>query len=208
VLSTSDVAAELGFHAVGVEVNGAARSIASSRGRAVYANLADIPRGKFDLITSWESLEHMSDVDAIMDFAKKRLTRHGRLAFTVPNLNSPIIRSMRADSMYINGGAGFAGHVNLFSSQSITTLLNRFGFDTEKVSGQYSMNLNEVAAYHSGKWRGARDYLTGTSPQVELTSSLVNLLSAVGPAVAAWEASCAMAPILYVVAGRQSSSFT
>jgi 2-polyprenyl-3-methyl-5-hydroxy-6-metoxy-1,4-benzoquinol methylase len=187
-------------------VNARAREAAAAKGRRVVARLADLPEQSFDVITAWESLEHIAETDAVMAFVSERLAPDGVFALTVPNLNSPSIRSLRGDSMHIHGGTAFAGHINLFTHRSLAVLFGRFGLEIVSATGQYSMNLYELIGYHLGKWRGARDYLTKKKIEVELPEDIVQLISAIGPVVASWEESHAMAPILRVTARRKRTA--
>ncbi|MEQ1929467.1 MAG: class I SAM-dependent methyltransferase [Parvularculaceae bacterium] len=198
-----DAAAALGFEACGVEISVAARMAAAEKGRRVFATLSEAPDKKFDIISLWESLEHMETPDEIGAFAAQALAPNGLLAITVPNLNSPVVRGMRADSLHINGGSGFAGHMNLFSLSALTTFLSRHGFEVVRARGQYSMNVFEVVGYHLGLWRGARDYLESTRHTVALPARVYGLLNVIGPSVADWEREFAMGPILRVIARRK-----
>lgn len=200
-----DVAAEHGFEAIGVEVSEAARAVANAKERCVYATTEELPERTFDVITLWESLEHIDAIEDVLSFVAERLSPDGLFAVTVPNLDSPILRTLRADSFHINGGAGFAGHINLFDKRTLALLLERFGFEVVEAKGQYSMNLVELVGYHTGAWRGARDYLERDHVEIALPSPAVEVLNAMGPVVARWEADYAMAPILKVIARRRPS---
>lgn len=201
-----DAAAAFKFDAIGVEINANARAAAAAKGRRVVAKLSDAPEQSFDVITLWESLEHIDTTDEVMAFVGERLAKDGVLAITVPNLNSPSIRGLGADSMHVHGGTAFAGHINLFTQRSLATLLGRHGLEIVTAVGQYSMNLYELVGYHIGKWNGARDYLAKKKIEVELPEDVVQMISAVGPVVARWEERHAMAPILRVIAGRKRTA--
>jgi len=188
-----------GFEAYGFEVNAEALAAAAARGRRVLRSTENLPEGSFSAVTLWESLEHMSDPDATLALARRMLTRDGVLAFSVPNLNSPIIRSMRGDSMQVHGGPAWPGHINVFTPSSVEILLQRAGFEVIDMSGQYAMNLFEFVAYHLGAWRGARDYLD-REPVFDLPEGACVVLDGVASAIAQWEELCAMGPILRVTA--------
>jgi SAM-dependent methyltransferase len=201
-----DAALREGFEPYGIEVNAQALAAAAERGRRVFPDADNLPREAFDLVTLFESLEHINDVQAVLSLASAALTPEGALAITVPNLNSPIIRSMRADSMQIHGGPAWPGHINLFNPARLAALLAAFDLVVVETVGQYSMNLHELAAYHLGAWRGARDYMAKDEPAFELDGELCDLIAELSPAIAAWEAQCAMAPIVRVIARRKGSS--
>jgi 2-polyprenyl-3-methyl-5-hydroxy-6-metoxy-1,4-benzoquinol methylase len=199
-----DSASKFGFVSTGVEINSAAREIAWRRGRKVFATFSELGTEKFDVISLFESLEHMDNPDEIGEFAARALAPEGLLVITVPNLNSPAIRGMRSDSLHINGGSGFAGHMNLFSATALQRFLGRHGFKAVMTRGQFSVNLFEVVGYHLGLWRGARDYLDNAKSSVVLPAKLHDFLNVIGPAVADWERENAMGPILHVIARRNS----
>lgn len=195
-------AADAGFEATGVEVNEEALAAAARMGRRVERNTNGLDTGSFDCVTFWESLEHMDDVDLALAEAAKMLAPSGVLAITVPNLNSPIIRSMRGDSMQIHGGPAWPGHINLFTADTLARPLKRAGFEVTDVVGQYTMNLYEFVGYHLGVWRGARDYIAKDEPSFTLSAPVCDLIDTLTPVVAAWETHCAMGPILRVFARR------
>lgn len=199
------VAQELGFRAAGVEVNAAAVEIARGRGLDVdFPSRGDDGR-RHDVITFWESLEHLHDPLAALNEAANRLAPNGVIAITAPNLDSPSIRGMRGDSLQIHGGPAWPGHINLFTAKTITRLLARAGFDVIDVAGQYSMSLPEVIGYNIGEWSGARDYLMEDDPAVELPALAALMAAELSPLVAAWEEQFAFGPILRVLAVRSGA---
>ncbi|MEE2691458.1 MAG: class I SAM-dependent methyltransferase [Pseudomonadota bacterium] len=201
-----DSARARGIEAFGVEVNENAVAVARRAGRAVSFPQELPPERTFDLITLWETLEHIDTPLDTLRWAAARLAPGGVLAITVPNLNSPAIRSMRADSMQIHGGPAWPGHINLYTQQTLALLLARAGFQAADVCGQYSMNLHELAAYHLGRWSGARDYARADAPQVVLPAAAAELARAMATVATAWEEAAAFAPILRVFAVRKGEA--
>jgi len=196
------VARELGIDAYGLEVNARAIAAARAAGRAVFEPGAPLPRPAFDVVTLWETIEHLDDPLATLQHAKTLLAPHGLLAITAPNLDSPAIRSMRGDSMQIHGGPAWPGHMNLFTPKTLTTLLGRAGFRAIDVRGQYSANVYELAAYQFGTWTGAHAYLDGADDQVVLSQASKTWLDALAPAFSYAEEAFAFAPIMRVLAVR------
>jgi len=84
-----------GFEAIGVEINQAALATAARLKRPVFALDAELPIERFDVVTLWETLEHLADPLSALQEAAGRVRPGGVLAITVPNLDSPSIRSMR-----------------------------------------------------------------------------------------------------------------
>lgn len=200
------VAAETGFSAEGIEVNRHAVALARKLGRRVHFPGEATDAAAFDAVTLWETLEHIADPFSALQDARARLASDGLLALTVPNLNAPDIRSMRGDSLQIHGGPAWPGHINLWTPETISALLRRAGFEPVHMSGQFSTNLEELAAYHLGQWSGARDYLRVDAPEFELPAALRDLAAAAGPAFVAWQEGFAFAPILFVIARRSDGT--
>lgn len=202
VANSLAVAAELGMHTRGLEVNEHAVRIARELGREVgFPN--ELPASeKFDAVTLWESLEHIADPMPVLATAREMLVDDGILAITVPNLNSPCIRSLRGDSLQIHGGPAWPGHINLFTPDTLERLLHRAGFRVFHTCGQYSMNLEEVLGYHFGRWSGARDYLAAEQVGFELPGMTRQICEKLSSVIATWENAHAFAPIMRVFAVR------
>lgn len=199
------VARELGFEVAGIEVNAAAVDIARRRSLNVDFPDSGGDDRLYDVVTFWESLEHLHHPLAALEDAAARLAPDGIVAITVPNLNSPSIRGMRGDSLQIHGGPAWPGHINLFTEKTIARLLARAGFDVIDITGQYSMNLPEVIGYNIGAWSGARGYRAKDDPTVELPALAAQIAAAWSPLAAAWEEAFALGPILRVIAGRRGA---
>lgn len=202
VANSLATAADLGFSAEGIEVNTHAVTLARKLGRQVHFPGMLTSGTTFDSVTMWETLEHIADPLAALQEAHARLKADGLLALTVPNLNAPDIRSMRGDSLQIHGGPAWPGHINLWTPETLSTLLRKAGFEPVHLSGQFSTNLEELTGYHLGQWSGARDYLRLDRPEFVLPATAHDLVAAIGPAAVAWQEGFAFAPILFVLARR------
>jgi SAM-dependent methyltransferase len=200
------VATEHGFEAEGIEVNRHAVTLARKLGRQVTFPEEPTRAKAFDAVTMWETLEHISAPLTALQEARERLKLDGLLALSVPNLNAPDIRWMRGDSLQIHGGPAWPGHINLWTPKTLALLLRRAGFEPMYMAGQFSTNLEELAAYSLGEWSGARDYLRIDSPEFELPFAASNLAQSLGPAVISWQEGFAFAPILFVLARRSDGS--
>ena len=72
----------------GVEPDEAARNIANKiTGNKVKASIDEIVK-KFDVITLWHVLEHVKDLDSLIEQIKKQLNKKGILVIAVPNFKS------------------------------------------------------------------------------------------------------------------------
>lgn len=200
------VAKELGIDACGLEVNIRAIAAAQAAGRSVFVPGSRLPRPMFDVVTMWETIEHLEDPLSTLRSAKTLIAPQGMLAITAPNLDSPVIRGMRSDSMQIHGGPAWPGHINLFTPGSLTTLLKRAGLRVVDVRGQFTANIYELAAYHLGSWLGARSYLSGADDAVEMPAAVKAWLDAIAPGLAYAEEAFSFAPIIRVIAVREEDS--
>ncbi len=196
-------AAARGVIAQGVEVDDAAVAIARANGLPVaYASEMDTVPGPYDLVSFWETLEHIaSPFETLRQFAS-RLADDGLVAITVPNRNAPSIRAMREASAFVHGGYNTPGHVNLFHPNALELLLARAGLTMIDVDGQYGGNPVELAAFFLGETGGAFDFLQDAHEQ-SIPKSLADALTAMLPAFAVFERMALLSPILVVLACRQ-----
>ncbi|UUQ63727.1 methyltransferase domain-containing protein [Pseudomonas fuscovaginae UPB0736] len=202
-LGNSLVAArEHGFDGLGVESSRECLKICREAGLQVLHD-EQRPTGGFDLISFWESLEHMVDPAQMLLSCHPLLADNGVLAFTIPNLDSPLLRAQRGDCSVVHGGYDTPGHINLFGPGQVRHLLERCGFELLHMDGQYGMSLPELTAYMLGRHRGAADLLVGRGESHSLPATVRTLLNAIGPAVSLLERFSLTAPILFVVACRQ-----
>jgi SAM-dependent methyltransferase len=202
-LGNSLIAArEHGFDGLGVESSRECLKICQDAGLQVLHD-TQMPTGVFDLISFWESLEHMVDPAQMLLSCHPLLADNGVLAFTIPNLDSPLLRAQRGDCSVVHGGYDTPGHINLFGAAQVRHLLERCGFELLHMDGQYGMSLPELASYMLGRHRGAADLLVGRGESQQLPVTARALLNSIGPAVSLLERFSLTAPILFVVACRK-----
>ncbi len=72
----------------GVEPNKIAREIANKLTNGKVSVSIDKVSGKYDAITLWHVLEHVKEVDELIDKLKQRLSQNGILVIAVPNFKS------------------------------------------------------------------------------------------------------------------------
>ncbi|HFX18026.1 MAG TPA: class I SAM-dependent methyltransferase [Flavobacteriales bacterium] len=105
----------------GVEPNGPARRLSNSlTANKVKSNINEIS-DTFDIITLWHVLEHVQDIDTLIDNLKKRLNPGGKILIAVPNFKS-------YDAMhYQNYWAAYdvPRHLWQFSPTSIKALFSK-----------------------------------------------------------------------------------
>lgn len=124
-----ELAEERGFDAVGVDLSPDSVELANerlTRGRAYQGDIADIPeiaRGGFDVITLWSVLAHLPR--PLDDFARFRrlLAPGGVLLLLTVNANSLLLKA---------SGSGWNGftknHLMFYSAETLPVLLGRTGF--------------------------------------------------------------------------------
>jgi len=119
--------AQKGFNVQGVEINEGARAKAANFGR-VYASIEEV-KGPVDVITMWHVLEHVYDLDQLLEAFKLKMSEKATLIVAVPNPES-------YDAEYY--GAAWAAwdtpiHVHHFTKNSMKTAVERKGFKLQKV---------------------------------------------------------------------------
>ena len=192
-----------GLEAVGVESSRACIRTGRGNGLDIRDISSGLPSGPFHLVTFWESLEHMADPASALSACESVLDRHGIIAFTVPNQNSPLIRAQRGDCSVINGGSDTPGHINLFNPSNIQRLVDRSGFALLGLDGQYGLSLPELLSYMVGTTRGALDMLSGKPIDSRISELATSLTRWIGPAVSVLERITLTAPILFGFACRK-----
>jgi 2-polyprenyl-3-methyl-5-hydroxy-6-metoxy-1,4-benzoquinol methylase len=202
---------ERGLAVQGVEVDDAAVAIARRAGLPVArpSDVNTMPRGPYQLLTFWETLEHIANpLEAIQRFTPF-LADDGLVAITVPNLNAPATRIQRQACVWVHGGYNTPGHVNLFHVHALERLLERAGLTLLDAEGQFSSQPLEVLAYLGGESRGAFDILDPSLTKGSTPGYLGGLLNDLWPGVELLEQTALWSPILRVVACRsgQESRF-
>jgi hypothetical protein len=194
-----------GLMVQGVEVDDAAVAIARSAGLPVArpSDVDTMPSGPYQLLTFWETLEHIAaPLDAIQRFTPF-LADDGLVAITVPNLNAPATRIQRQACVWVHGGYNTPGHVNLFHAPALQRLLERAGLTLLDAEGQFSSQPLELLAYLSGESRGAFDNLDPSLKKGSTPGYLGGLLNDLWPGVELLEGTALWSPILRVVACRR-----
>ena len=81
-------AKEKSWKVTGVEPNQNAVALAQEKGIALYPELKDLINQKFDVITLWHVLEHISNLEEVVKELSELLKPGGILVIAVPNYNS------------------------------------------------------------------------------------------------------------------------
>jgi 2-polyprenyl-3-methyl-5-hydroxy-6-metoxy-1,4-benzoquinol methylase len=121
------LAAEHGWQPFGIEMNPPAAKRARERGinlfEGEFERLDDLPWGTFDVVTSWDSIEHTADPKEFADRLCRLLKPDGTLVLTTLNYPSLVWAVFR-----LNWSMVAEGHFTYWSRQSIARLFADRGF--------------------------------------------------------------------------------
>ena len=76
------------WEVVGIEPNSKARDIGRTKNLVILNSIDELREQKFDVITMWHVLEHVTDLDETINKIKNMLTENGTLIIAVPNYKS------------------------------------------------------------------------------------------------------------------------
>jgi SAM-dependent methyltransferase len=124
--------AQTSFDATGIDVN--APAIEAARALGLKAEFADFPTYTPavppDVVCFWDTIEHLLDPAAYVARAHEVLGDNGFLFLTTGDIGSLVARMRGARWRMIHPPS----HVNYFSRQTITRLLNDAGFDVHSIT--------------------------------------------------------------------------
>jgi SAM-dependent methyltransferase len=192
-----DIAGGLGLQSVGVEPDPVSRGLAQGAGHRVVESLSGLGAGQFDLVTLWETLEHVCDPVRLLRDAGSRLASGGLLALSVPNGRASGLRIARERCSYAYGGFDSPGHINFFDLDSMRALFKSAGLCLIDSRQEFSTNLLEVVDAVIGGSRAGSGM-----PGSGLQENLARWVESLGPEVALFEAMCGTLPMLHCVACR------
>lgn len=133
----AELAEEMGWEAFAIEFSEfGANSCASLlglgkvfRGQVQDANFAANPEGRFSAITMFDFIEHVREPQAVLRWAKERLSSEGVLLMTTPQAGSASWRVMGQQWFHYTSRE----HLWFFSAESIRMLLEQAGFRSVEV---------------------------------------------------------------------------
>jgi 2-polyprenyl-3-methyl-5-hydroxy-6-metoxy-1,4-benzoquinol methylase len=111
------------------------------------------PGEKFDVITMWHILEHVSDPLGFVKRLHQYLSPQGKLIIEVPNINSVKFRFASGQNRWI-GGNHPRHHKYFFSWKTLRHLLSKAGYDSVE-----KLNLNYDLSKHSLPKRTVKKFL-------------------------------------------------
>ena len=123
--------ADRGWSVTGLDsAVGAVRSVQSELGLHTLAGTLphpELPPGSFDVVTLWQSIEHVHEPLTILREAFKLLTPGGKLVIACPNADSWPARAFGRDWFALD----VPRHLTHFTPTTLTTMLTAAGFRVE-----------------------------------------------------------------------------
>lgn len=162
------------WKAYGMEPDSGAKKIASGMGLKVASDKAELlsvtGNTKFDAITLWHVLEHVTDLDETLNFFKDFLSVSGVLIIAVPNYTS-------FDAQHYKetwAAYDVPRHLYHFEIKTISQLLSRFSFklvETQpmKFDSFYVSMLSEK--YKTGSINYFKAFITGLKSNLKTKSA-------------------------------------
>ena len=158
-------AREVGWQALGIDLNGSAVKIARARGLAAMEGYCpeDIPSsaGSFRAITMLDVLEHAEDPVGLLVSVTRHLVPGGVLGVQVPNFNSLLIQIEGVRNNNI-----CHGHWSYFTPQTLIKVASEAGLELLSIETIIS-EIDRVRAYPAKQVAEAARLLTGRN--VEFT---------------------------------------
>jgi SAM-dependent methyltransferase len=122
------VCADAGWKSFGFEPDEDAKKLAEGKDLSVATSKEDLTGNKYDIISLWHVLEHVTDLDPTLQFFSKNIADVGRLIIAVPNYTS-------ADAKHYKefwAGYDVPRHIYHFEINTLKKLLGNYGFSLEE----------------------------------------------------------------------------
>ena len=147
--------ADAGWKSFGFEPDPDAKKLAEEKGLSVATSKEALAGNKYDVISLWHVLEHVTDLDQTLQFFSKHIAERGRLIIAVPNYVSADAKHYKEFWAVYD----VPRHIYHFEINTMKILLGNFGFSLEetrpmKFDSYYVSMLSE-------KYKtGSMNYLT------------------------------------------------
>jgi SAM-dependent methyltransferase len=147
--------AELGWRVAGVDVSPVvARSVRDELGIDIHLGSLphpDLAPGSFDVITMWQSLEHVHEPLAVLRAAYELLSPGGRIVVAVPNYESHAAKWF-GEYWF---GLDLPRHLTHFTRGTLVPVLRAAGFRVESVRGLVHYHWLQASALRAIQARAA-----------------------------------------------------
>ena len=127
-----DVAKQRGWEVYGTEYTDNAIEICTKKGIKMQQGALDSKNyepGYFDVVTSFEVMEHINNPNIEVEHFNKILRPGGLLYITTPNFNGFSRHIAKADWNIVN----YPEHLSYYTPKTIKWLMNLHGFKTKKI---------------------------------------------------------------------------
>lgn len=152
--------ADAGWKAFGFEPDFDARKMSTDKGLSVADSKQALGTNKYDIITLWHVLEHVTDIQETLHFFSESITDKGRLIIAVPNYTSSDAKHYKE----FWAGYDVPRHIYHFEINTLKKLLDNYGFVLEetkpmKFDSYYVSMLSEK--YKTGSMNYFTAFLNG-----------------------------------------------
>lgn len=132
-----------GWKTIGIEPSGMAAEYSNNRGLLTIHDFFVYDRAKglglFDVVHAALVLEHVPDPIGFINDMKKMLKKGGLLAIFCPNDYNPLQQILRKENKMKPWWVVPKHHLNYFTPHSMTTVLERLGFEVEDTLGTFPL---------------------------------------------------------------------
>jgi SAM-dependent methyltransferase len=147
-----------GYDVYGVEVSEHSKNIipATVQGKIYGKNVEEchFPEGFFDTITMAQSLEHIHNLNALLQEIKRILKPGGTLYVSIPNFNFCEYRILGPYAYTLD----VPRHLYFFTRQSLSKLLDKHGFTRRHFLRNFFCDLFITpASFYHGVWYYVQD---------------------------------------------------
>jgi len=158
----------------GVEPDDGARSIAKTSVGSVFKTKEELmrvePQKQFSAISLWHVLEHLPDLNSVVEFLRLSLEKDGALFIALPNPNSYDAKKYKVHWAAFD----LPRHLYHFNKASIVRLMSNFGFVLKETRPMYfdSFYVSLLSEkYLHGKTRLLPAVLTGLTSNMKAIKS-------------------------------------
>ncbi len=117
----------------GIEINNDARKIANKNKIECYKNLNNLRKENFDIITLIHVIEHIKKPKNLLKKIINKIKKNGYLILETPDFDSAMARRYNNKFRLLHDKT----HVSLFSTQSISRLIENLGMKIIKIEYPY-----------------------------------------------------------------------